>query len=620
MSFIKRNYLLFLIILLAIYLRFNIELFLPGYCFDEMAMVSVAKQNFPLEILKQAALQDYHAPLYYLIIHFFTYFPKEWLLLRFFNLTLSIINLVVFYLIGKSLKNKNLGLILALFFCVNHLFISTVSFVKFYCMCILIVSLSLLFFIKSLKNEKHLLTLGIINAFYIYSATLGFIFVFIEYLVLYLNNKKITKNFLKSASISAIGFVLYLPILIYQSKIAFNNIISPHGAYGGAYLPEILGIFNDYISPFLNYCCNYDTMSASEIFYIFLSELLKHKFDITMLAIWVVFSLIPVLIAMYLNYKSLSINKKYKLLAILGYLYLAAFIILIKLQVLGLVTIYFYPFGLIFIILAASGTLNIKNNKMKLFMLCYLIIIQLIVSNVYPLSKRDAEKDKYFYCLEQYFQKETNKNKLYIMTAGGRFLKLYYKDKNIISFDYEQMGASHNHRFINMIYGSDFSKNVNKYNIQNEMKKVIKKSIKSTDFENYVRQNVIEKLEKNQELTVAIYTDASPFILSEQNIGKILNSKNYRPIFTDAIKLLNTDLGYENTNISDMFDVVSSYSNIYLFEILDANLKRTKIEQYIRTEYFDYKKIFDEKNIPQSTIWIAQHANKGWVFITYVKQ
>ena len=109
-------------------------------------------------------------------------------------------------------------------------------------------------------------------------------------------------------------------------------------------------------------------------------------------------------------------------------------------------------------------------------------------------------------------------------------------------------------------------------------------------------------------------------IISDENIDKILNSKNYRPILTDAIKILDSDLEYENTNVSDMSDVVSSYSFKYLFEILDKNLKRTKIEQYIRTDDFDYVNNFTSDNMPQNTIWILQHANKGWVFITYVKQ
>ena len=191
MHFIKNNLLLTVILIFCAILRINLDIFIPGYCFDEIAMVSIAKQQFPLEILKQTALLDYHAPLYYLIIHIFTYFHNEWLELRFFNLVLSIINALIFYHIGKEIKDKNTGLIAALLFSVSHITVSVVSFIKFYCLCFLLVSVSILFFIKSLKNKKFLWILGIINALYIYSATLGFIFVFLEYLVLFLNMKSV---------------------------------------------------------------------------------------------------------------------------------------------------------------------------------------------------------------------------------------------------------------------------------------------------------------------------------------------------------------------------------------------------------------------------------------------
>ena len=134
MSFIKKNIYLILIFILAIFLRLNYDLLIKGYNFDEIAIMSVAKQAFPFEIIKTMATIDYHAPLYYFVAHPFTYLENEWHYLRFLNLIFSILNIYVFYKIGTLLKNKNLGYLLALFLTASHIQITTVSLIKFYCM------------------------------------------------------------------------------------------------------------------------------------------------------------------------------------------------------------------------------------------------------------------------------------------------------------------------------------------------------------------------------------------------------------------------------------------------------------------------------------------------------
>ena len=601
-------------------MRLNIEIFLPGYCFDEIAMISIAKQSFPLEILKQAALLDYHAPLYYFVAHFFTKLHHEWLYLRFFNLFLSLVNVYVFYRIGKEINNKTLGILTALFFAVNHLAISTVSFVKFYCLCFLLSSISTLFFIKSIKKEKYLKILGIINAFYCFSATLGFIFVVLQYITLYFINKSTIKNILKSFLISMLGFLIYLPALIYQSNVAFHNLLSPHCAYSGAYFTEIFGIFNDFITPFLNYCCNYNTLEANDIIYAAISSFLNKKIDFLMLFASLICSIIPVLIAIFLNYKAITNNKYSKYISIVGYSFLLSLILLIKFQVLGLVTIYFYPFGLIFIVLSACGLQYLKSKKISAVILIYLIGIQILISNVFPIKERESDKDKIYYCIEKYFKdNKEKKDTVYLMTVGGRFLKKYYKDKNIISFDYEQMGGSHDKKYLNLLFGENVTKKLTKFNAPEILKPIIENNERNPEFEKYVKENVINKLSKGQTLVLSFNCDGSPYTDTDENIKKILNSKDYTPTLLDPLKELGTDTEYKHTNASDIFYVIDSFSNKYLFEILDKNLKRVKIEQYILTPEFDYKKNFSTDFMPQDTIWISEHADKGWVFITYVK-
>ena len=102
-----KNYKLFLILTLAVFLRLNYDVFINGYNFDELAIMSSAVQSFPFDILKTCAKNDYHAPLYQLIVHFFTYFNPEWLYIRLFNIVLSVLNVYIFYKLGKLIKDRN---------------------------------------------------------------------------------------------------------------------------------------------------------------------------------------------------------------------------------------------------------------------------------------------------------------------------------------------------------------------------------------------------------------------------------------------------------------------------------------------------------------------------------
>ena len=186
MGFLRKNFLLILIFILAIFLRLNNDIFILGYNFDEIAMISVARQNFPFEIIKTIGEIDYHAPLYYFIVHPFTYFENESINLRLLNFVISLINIYVFYKIGSLINSKKTGLILASIITVNHLAISTVSFVKFYCLCFLLISINTYYLIKILRKDSRYLKFAITNFFLILSHTLVFIFVFLEYLFLIL--------------------------------------------------------------------------------------------------------------------------------------------------------------------------------------------------------------------------------------------------------------------------------------------------------------------------------------------------------------------------------------------------------------------------------------------------
>ena len=153
MDFLKKNYILMIIVALTIFLRVNIDTFALGCNFDEFAIMSLANVDF-FDMLKAISKEDYHAPFYYLIAHSFSPFASKFIILRLLNVLISVFNVILFYKIGKLLLDKKTGYFFALFFALNHMQISVVNFAKYYALAIFLVSLSVYYFLKILIKGK----------------------------------------------------------------------------------------------------------------------------------------------------------------------------------------------------------------------------------------------------------------------------------------------------------------------------------------------------------------------------------------------------------------------------------------------------------------------------------
>lgn len=619
LNFIKSNYILVLIIFLGFFLRFNYDLFIQGYNFDELAMVSIAGLKFPFEILKTSAIIDYHAPLYYLIIHFLTYFQNEWIYLRLLNLIFSIVNIFVFYKIGNLLKNKETGLILALILAIFHLNISTVSFIKFYCLCFLLFSINIYYLIKILKQNKGFIKFGIINFFFILSSTLGFISVGIEYFLILLFQKDKNKDILKSVLISFLGFLFYLPILLKQTFCAFNNIISPHSAYVSFSGLSFYNFLNDYFSPFINYCCNQDTIQACSLILNVIVSIKNNSFDYLSLFGFVVFSLIPVVLGVGLIIFGIIKNKLNRKLFLVGFLILIFYITISKLDITGFIPFYLYSVGLILLVCFGFGLSEIQNKKLKYGILFFFLFINLFITNFYPLEKRDIDKIKIYNCFNQYFKDEKISSKTPIfMTNGARFLKYYYKDKNIIDFDYEKMSALNSRFMFSLVFGKDLSQKATKFNIKTLIKPIIENKKVDNALENYVLNILKENnIKKGDKIILCFNSDSNPFISTKEKYLQILNKNQYNPHLSSSnIKYA---LSEEEIDASYMGEVISSYSYECLFNIIEKNFKIIDVKQYTNDKYGNYFKNFESKNFEKSGLYLAQNTLKSWIFITYEK-
>lgn len=612
MGFLKKNICLIATFILAIFLRINYDLFINGYNFDELAIVSLAKQETFKEVVKSIATLDYHAPLYYFIIRPICLLKNEWVYIRLLNLVFSLLNIFVFYKIGTILKNKKLGLFLALFLAINHLEIATVSFVKFYCLCILLFSFNIYYLIKIIKKDEGYKKFALFNILFILSSTFGFIFVFIEYFTLFIFKK--SKVLLNSFLFSLVSFFLYLPIFINQYFITKETILSPHAGYSEVSLLSFYVFLNDYFSPLINYCCNLVTIESCSLLSDTIKSIQNNSLDVISLFSFLLLSLIPVIIALFLMITAIKDNKIIKKINVISLIYLIFFSSLVLFEKTGFISTYLYPCGIIALVSAGYGVLCLKNKKIATILFIYLIFAQLIIPNCYPISKRGVEKAKIYYVFENYFKKQ-DKNTSYIVTQGGRFLEKYYSKEKIFSFDLEEMSGNYKKRYLNYLFWEKI-KQATKKNLKDLIEDDILNNKKSLEFEKYFKENVVEKTKKNEKIILCFYADESPFLLNSDEINLIFKQE-YNPHLSkvNLKALLSDEIIFDTSYLAE---TIATYSYTQLIELLDNNFKRTTIEQYQKTQNGYYVKTF-EGNLKDDTLFLAKNVAQGWIFVTYQK-
>jgi len=216
----------FIIFFLSFFLRLislNQSLWL-----DEAVTAKVGKTFGYFEIVKRFSPFDFHPPLYYLFIKFWTdIFGNSEISLRFPSIIFSLLSGFVVYKIGSLLKNKKFGFWAATFFLFNPLIIYYSQEARMYIIATFLIISSLFFFIKMQKtkfkiqnnNAKFNIDLILFNIFSILSfyTFYGSIFFIASYLIYFLFKRQY-RFFIFSTLILAFSFLLISP-LIYQQWV-----------------------------------------------------------------------------------------------------------------------------------------------------------------------------------------------------------------------------------------------------------------------------------------------------------------------------------------------------------------------------------------------------------------
>lgn len=162
-----------------------------------------------------------HPPLFmYLQAVFFLIFGNEWYVARGLMVFIGILNVYIFYLIGREWRDRRLGLILGALFAVQPLAVFIARQVLLENLLLLFLSLSFLTIIKHKKTGKQ--------HYFLFSITLlGLAFItkftgaiFIVPLIAYIFMKKIHKNILLLYSFTLL-LLIVMPILYIMLPIGF---------------------------------------------------------------------------------------------------------------------------------------------------------------------------------------------------------------------------------------------------------------------------------------------------------------------------------------------------------------------------------------------------------------
>lgn len=222
---------------------------------DEATSANTAKNNSYLSIITQFSPVDFHPPLYYFILKFWTsIFGYSEVSLRFPSILASLATGYFVYLIGKKLKNQNIGLWAAAFFLFNPLIIYYSQEARMYSLVCLFLTASLYFFIclihqSSIINHKSVFLFNILS-FISLSTHYSSIF-FLSTLFLYLIIKKKYRQLFSFLPGTILAIVLLLPLVLKQfiySRVALETVTNWSLVLGKSNLKNLFLIFLKFVT------------------------------------------------------------------------------------------------------------------------------------------------------------------------------------------------------------------------------------------------------------------------------------------------------------------------------------------------------------------------------------
>lgn len=357
----KERIIFFAVVILGIVLRLLFIDKPTGFWHNEMVMYNQTIAGSPIDIIKAAVDADVHFPLYQMFLALWMkIFGNGDIAIRLFSVLAGVLNIIAAYFVGKEIKDNKTGNIFAFLTAINATLIFYSQEVKFYIMLSFLVTLSMFFIVKILKNNTNGAYIGYIitNAALVYTFTIGVLYVIAQGLVvltyMLLKDKKPLKNFLISnAVLIAIisPFIIY--ILTHMAKYEGASWIFTSNAY------TTFVLIQNFFSPCLMAVYNnpqvyIPTIGISQILFLY----------------------IPIGLAFFGMYKALKEDKRNLYILILPLLFLLFETILCMNSGLRMLTRYTIMAVSPFLLLISIGFADLQSKTLKII-IGYLLVINL---------------------------------------------------------------------------------------------------------------------------------------------------------------------------------------------------------------------------------------------------
>ncbi len=509
---------LFIIFLIAFLFRLWFIDKPEGLWNDEYVSWFIASKKDFTDFLTEM-FRNCHAPLYYIYLKIWMFLFKDSdISLRISSVVPSLLTIITMFFVGKETKDIKLGILCSFLTAISSFHIYFAQEVRLYSLLMLLCSLTLLFFIKLEKKQNafNFIIFFSTNALICATHTLGIIFSVINItallLLLYKENKffkEKTKNLIIILKYISPFILVVLLILPFLFTVAFSQSLSQF--WSNFSISKIIFCIIDYFSPIQTNIVNVpDTIFA---------YILK---DGTINYIFLIFAILPSIIALISIYKGLRTNN-----ITINYYFISAilfFIFLIILSILGkiiLITKYSCEIYPILILVFALGLISFRKKTIKVLLASIFItlnIFYLLTSSdsapkrtrseghlaVIKLLENSRLKNKDFVLLTYYdkdkFERYLNKNTKYNFYSISKFNFNYFMFNNDNYYETINNGKT--------IYRNYFKEFPNKIIIK------------------YVNDNFNSKMQKGDRIGIIFLNTVS--FLSNDKIQKIVNdNKEY---------------------------------------------------------------------------------------------
>ena len=234
---------------------------LQGLWNDEYISWAIASTSFS-DGFVSAVKSQCHMPLYYIYLKtFMAWFGQSDLALRLSSFVLGVLGIIAMYFVGRT-RDKKTGLTAATITAISSFAIYYSQEVRLYSLLFLVSAISLLYFIKLVKERSvtNLLGLIIFDFLIIFTHTIGFVFVFFQLIAL---TVLLFKDYKKQLGIVWASLCLFCAICSPQLwAILTAKTFSQW--WGSFTFSKIVFLFTDYFSPVLTNLVN----APDEVFYV----------------------------------------------------------------------------------------------------------------------------------------------------------------------------------------------------------------------------------------------------------------------------------------------------------------------------------------------------------------